>query len=91
MKKIMILALCILLYACAIKPVCHLDNQVVKITGYHKSTKTVECENLSRTCFASFTCNQKVQIGDTVKVEVVNYGSVAGNRLPVCTIKKLTK
>jgi|GEM_PF-5961531 len=74
--------------SCAIKPVCHLDNQVVKIIDYHKSTKTVNVESLTGNCYTSFTCYQTVHNGDTVFVKVIVPGSVSGNRLPVCEIKR---
>jgi hypothetical protein len=74
--------------SCAIKPVCHLDNQIVKITGYHKSTKTVNVESLTGTCMASFTCYQKIHVGDTVFVKIITPGSVSGNYLPICKIRK---
>ena len=86
MKKLLFLTL--VLSSCAIKPVCHLDNEVVIITSFNKHTKTVECTNLTHTCFGAFKCYEPVTVCDTVFIHQISFGSVAGGVLPVCLLSK---
>jgi hypothetical protein len=77
-----------ILASCSIKQVCNLDNQQVIITDYHKSIETYDCRNLTNTCYGSFRCYNRVNIGDTVTTQLIYMGSISANLLPVCNIKK---
>lgn len=83
MKSLFILI--ILLSSCSIKPVCRLDNATVKVTGYVKLNKTYQCESLNGSCYGAFKTDDKISVGDTVKLRYIS-GSIAGNQVPYVEI-----